>query len=174
MRQRTDDLTESLEQQTATSEVLKVISSSPGELDDVFADILENAVRICEAKFGVMYRYDGEVYRAVALFDVPGELEEFYRQRGPFKASSGSGLDHVAQTKGIVRKADAAAEPVPGAPVTFGGARSLVCVPMLKDNELIGAITIYRQEVRPFGDKQVELVRNSPPRPSLPSKTRGS
>jgi GAF domain-containing protein len=160
LRQRTDDLTESLEQQTATSEVLRVISSSPGGLDPVFTSMLENAVRICEAKFGVMYRYDDEAYRAVALFDAPAKLEEYYRQRGPFKAAEGSGLDHVARTKEVVRKADAAAEPAPGAPVTFGGARSLICVPMLKDNTLIGAITIYRQEMRPFGDKQIELVQN--------------
>ena len=162
LRQRTDDLTESLEQQTATSEVLKVISTSPGELEAVFQSVLEKAVRLCDATFGVMYRYDDRdrTYTAVALFGAPAALQENYGKQGAFTPAPGSSLDHIARTGGVVNKADASAEPAPGAPVIFGGARSLTCVPMTKDSRLIGAITIYRQEVRPFTDKQVELVQN--------------
>ena len=162
LRQRTDDLSESLEQQTATSEVLKVISTSPGELEAVFQSVLEKAVRLCDATFGVMYRYDDRdrTYTAVALFGAPAALQENYGKQGAFTPAPGSSLDHIARTGGVVNKADASAEPAPGAPVIFGGARSLTCVPMTKDSRLIGAITIYRQEVRPFTDKQVELVQN--------------
>jgi GAF domain-containing protein len=161
-QQRTRELSESLEQQTATSEVLKVISTSPGELEAVFQSVLEKAVRLCDSTFGVMYRYDDRdrTYTAVALFDAPAALQENYGKRGAFTPAPGSSLDHVARTGGVVNKADASAEPAPGAPVIFGGARSLTCVPMTKDSRLIGAITIYRQEVRPFTDKQVELVQN--------------
>ena len=162
LRQRTDDLSELLEQQTATSEVLKVISTSPGELEAVFQSVLEKAVRLCDATFGVMYRYDDRdrTYTAVALFGAPAALQENYGKRGAFTPARGSSLDHIARTGGVVNKADASAEPAPGAPVIFGGARSLTCVPMTKNSRLIGAITIYRQEVRPFTDKQVELVQN--------------
>ena len=161
LRQRTTDLTESLEQQTATSEVLKVISTSPGELEAVFQSVLEKAVRLCDATFGVMYRYDDRdrTYTAVALFGAPAALQENYVKRGAITPAPASSLDHVARTGGVVNKADASAEPAPGAPVIFGGARSLICVPMTKNSRLIGAITIYRQEVRPFTDKQVELVQ---------------
>ena len=162
LRQRTDDLSESLEQQTATAEVLSVISSSPGELEPVFQSVLEKAVRLCDATFGVMYRYDDRdrTYTAVALFGAPAALQENYGKQGAFTPAPGGSLDHIARTGGVVNKADASAEPAPGAPVIFGGARSLTCVPMTKDSRLIGAITIYRQEVRPFTDKQVELVQN--------------
>ena len=151
-----------MEQQTATSEVLKVISTSPGELEAVFQSVLEKAVRLCDATFGVMYRYDDRdrTYTAVALFGAPAALQENYGKQGAFTPAPGSSLDHIARTGGVVNKADASAEPAPGAPVIFGGARSLTCVPMTKDSRLIGAITIYRQEVRPFTDKQVELVQN--------------
>jgi GAF domain-containing protein len=156
-----NELRESLQQQTATADVLKVISSSPGELEAVFQSVLEKAVRLCDATFGVMYRYDDRdrTYTAVALFGAPAALQENYGKRGAFTPAPGSSLDHVARTGGVVNKADASAEPAPGAPVIFGGARSLTCVPMTKDTRLIGAITIYRQEVRPFTDKQVELVQ---------------
>ena len=161
LRQRTDDLSEALEQQTATSEVLKVISSSPGELEPVFKAMLENAVRICEAKFGTLFRFDGKVFhRAAATAGVPPALEEFQKQLGPFRPQAGSLFDRALQTRQVVHTADYAAEPKPGPPAKFGGARSTVAVPMLQDDELIGAIIIYRQEVRPFSDKQIELVQN--------------
>jgi len=159
LRQRTADLSESLEQQTATSEVLRVISSSPGALEPVFQAMLEKAVRICDAKFGILWRYDNEAFDPVALFGAPEGLAEFVRQRGRFQPSAGTALDLILRTKDIVRIDDAMKEPALGT-ARRGGARSLIIVPMLKDNALIGAITIYRQEVRRFTDKQVELIKN--------------
>jgi GAF domain-containing protein len=159
LRKRTSDLSEALEQQTATSDVLRVISSSPGTLEPVFQAMLENAVRICDAKFGIMWRYDNEAFDPVALFGAPEGLAEFVRQRGSFQPSPGTALDLILRTKDIVRISDAMTEPALGT-ARRGGARSLIIVPMLKDNALIGAITIYRQEVKPFTDKQVELIKN--------------
>ena len=148
---------EALEQVAATSEVLKVISSSPGELKPVFQAMLANAVRICEAKFGVLFRYDAEFYPA-AWVGVPPAYDEYLRQRGSFRPEVGTPLDRLLQTKDVVHTADElAANQNSSAPAAkFGGARSLIAVPMLKENELIGAIVIYRQEVRPFTDKQIE------------------
>jgi GAF domain-containing protein len=158
-QQRTRELTETLEQQTATADVLRVISSSPGDLEPVFQAMLENAVRICDAKFGIMWRYDTEAFAPVALFGAPEGLAEFVRQRGSFQPSAGTALDLILRTKEIVRISDAMTEPALGT-ARRGGARSLIIVPMLKENALIGAITIYRQEVKPFTDKQVELIKN--------------
>ncbi len=160
LRQRTDDLSKSLEQQTATSEVLRVISSSPGELEPVFETMLANAVRICDAKFGLLYRHDNGTFNPAALFGAPPALAEFVRQRGSFQPEAGTGLDRLLQTKDLVRVADNSAEPAFRAAAKFGRARSLVAVPMLKENVLVGAIIIYRQEVRPFTDKQIELLTN--------------
>jgi two-component system NtrC family sensor kinase len=160
LRQRTDDLTESLEQQTATSEVLRVISSSPGELEPVFQAMLENATRICDATFGVLYRYGNETFDAVAHFGVPPALAEFNRHRRSFQPDAGTALDRLLRTKEVVRIADDLAAPTPSAPSKFGGARTLAVVPMLKENVLVGAISISRQEVRPFTDKQIALVQN--------------
>ena len=160
LRQRTDDLTESLEQQTATSEVLSVISSSPGELEPVFKAMLENATRICEAKFGVLHRFDGQAFHVAAEVGAPLEYTEFNRRRGPFQPSPGGQLERVMLTKQVSHTADAAAEAVPGVAAKLGGARSLVHVPMLKEGNLNGAIVIYRQEVRPFTEKQIALVQN--------------
>jgi signal transduction histidine kinase len=158
LRQRTNDLTESLEQQTATSEVLKVISSSPGELEPVFQAILANATRICDAKFGVLFRYENGMFRAAAILNAPQAFVEFHRNRGSFKPPTGTPLDRLLKAGGAIYSADEATNP--GAPARFGGARSLVTVPMRKDGQLIGAIIIYRQEVRPFTDKQIELLTN--------------
>jgi two-component system, NtrC family, sensor kinase len=160
LRQRTDDLTESLEQQTATSEVLKVISSSPGELEPVFKAMLENAVRVCDAKFGTLFRYDGELLHLAAGTGTPPAFAEFQRRRGPFRTEAGTLHDRVLQTKQVAHSADYAAEPNPGMAAKLGGARSTVVVPMLKDDRLVGTIVIYRQEIRPFTDKQIELVKN--------------
>ena len=154
-----NELRQSLEQQTATAEVLRIISSSPGALEPVFQVMLENAVRICDAKFGIMWRYDNEAFDPVALFGTPEALAEFVRQRGSFQPSAGTALDLILRTKDVVRISDAMTEPAL-ATARRGGARSLIIVPMLKDNALIGAITIYRQQVRHFTDKQVELIRN--------------
>jgi signal transduction histidine kinase len=154
------ELAEAREQQTATSEVLQVISSSPGELEPVFQAMLANAVRICEAKFGTLFRYDGKFFHRAAGIGIPPALVEFQKQRGAFRPNTAGVLTRVMQTKRVAHSADSAAEPNPGAATTLGGARSIVGVPMLKDNELVGAIVIYRQEVRPFTDKQIELVEN--------------
>jgi len=160
LRQRTADLTESLEQQTATSEVLRVISSSRGELEPVFQSMLENATRICEAKFGNLFRFDGENFHPAAQFNTPAALLEAQTRRGPFQPAPGSQLDRVMRTKRVSHTADYAAEAVSSPAVTLGGARSFVAVPMLKDDALIGVIAVYRQEVRPFTDKQIALVQN--------------
>jgi GAF domain-containing protein len=150
---------EALEREKATAEVLRVISSSPGNLEPVFQTLLEKATRICEATFGVLMRFDGEAFRCAALLGAPPALVEFM-QRGPFRPPPGSHLDHVMRPKQVSHTADYAAEGVPAPPVTLGGARSTVDVPMLKDDELIGAFSIYRQEVRPFTEQQIALLTN--------------
>src|SRR5499427_6525598 len=155
-----DELNEALEQQTATSEVLRVISSSPGELEPVFQAMLENAVRICEAKFGTMYRYEGDMFHPIAVLNPPPTLSEFLQQRGAFQPPSGTPLHRLLRTKSVVHSADDSAEQVPSPSAKLGGARSHIAVPMLSENEVIGAIIIYRQEVRPFTDKQIALVTN--------------
>jgi signal transduction histidine kinase len=136
-----------------------VISSSPGDLEPVFQSLLENATRICEAKFGVLMRFDGEAFRCTAHLGTPPALVEFM-QRGPFRPPPGSHLDHVMRTKQVSHTADYAADGVLAPPVTLGGARSTIDVPMLKDDELIGAFSIYRQEVRPFTEQQIALLTN--------------
>jgi signal transduction histidine kinase len=166
LRHRTTELTESLDQQTATSEVLGVISSSPGELETVFRSMLENAVRICQAKFGFMLRYDGDAYHTVAeLCDVPAFIEEM--KRGPLRPHPDSALGCVARTRQAAQIADitehqlyAERNPLFVAGAELGGMRTIVAVPMLKDQQLLGAIAIFRQEVRPFTDKQIALVEN--------------
>ncbi len=166
LRQRTADLSESLEQQTATSDVLRVISGLQAELEPVFQAILENATRICAAKIGILFRFDDGAYTAFATLGVTAEYDEYLR-RGPIRAGPGTGLGRVAASTQTVHIIDIQAEqtyadgdPLRVATAELGGARSLLNVPMLKDGELIGAIGIYRQEVRPFTDKQVELITN--------------
>ena len=169
-----------LEQQTATSEVLQVISSSPGDVQPVFETMLENAVRICDARFGNIFRWDGDAMYLVATHNTPPALAEA-RRRSPIRPSPGHPLGRMLATKAAVHVADLAAgagyterrDPDFVAAVELGGIRTLLLVPMLKKNELIGSFTVYRQEVRPFTDKQIELFRISPPRPSSPSRTRG-
>jgi two-component system, NtrC family, sensor kinase len=160
LRQRTADLSESLEQQTATSDVLRAISSSQGELEPVFRPMLENALRICEAKFGLLFRFDGTRFHPTAGVGTPPEYAEFIKQRGAFAPVPGNRLDDVMRIKKVCHTADRAADAIPGPVVRLAGARSIVCVPMLKNDALIGAILIYRQEVRPFTDKQIALLQN--------------
>ena len=162
LRQRTGDLAESLEQQTATSEVLRVISSSPGDLQPVFAAMLENAVRICDAKFGNIYRWDGELFHLLAAFNTPSALVEA-RTRSPSRPARV--MRRMVESKTAVHVADLAAHedytegyrPASEA-VELGGVRTLLFVPMLKENDLIGSFSLFRQEVRPFTDKQIALV----------------
>jgi signal transduction histidine kinase/CheY-like chemotaxis protein/HAMP domain-containing protein len=168
VEQRTHELSESLEQQTATSEVLGVISSSPGDLKPVFDTMLANAIRLCEAKFGNLFLREGGVFRAVAIHGDSIYLERLRQQPvielGKFPDAP---LGRVAETKDVVHVSDLTAEPayIGRFPplvdlVESAGARSLLIVPMLKEGELLGAIGIYRQEVRSFSEKQIELVKN--------------
>jgi two-component system NtrC family sensor kinase len=160
------ELRESLQQQTATAEVLKVISSSPGELKPVFQAMLKNALRICNAKFGHLLLFDGEMFHAGALEEAPPGYAEIW-QRGPIRAGSKTGLGVMLKTKRVVHVADLRAEaayterdPLRVATVDLAGARTYLGVPMLKGDNLLGAITIYRQEVRPFTDKEIALLIN--------------
>jgi signal transduction histidine kinase len=162
---KTRDLTESLEQQTATSEVLEVISSSPGELQPVFQKMLENATRVCGANFGTMSLYDGDRFRNVALYNTPEEFAEELRE--PIRPHPKSGLATVARTHQAIQIEDLRTQPpyLEGdraviAMSDLAGARTIVIVPMLRENELVGTIAIYRREVRSFTDKQVDLVAN--------------
>ncbi|MFY9957996.1 GAF domain-containing protein, partial [Bradyrhizobium sp.] len=165
LRQRTDDLTESLEQQTATSEVLQVISSTPGELEPVFQKMLESATRICGAKFGSMSLYDGDSFRNVGIYNVPDAYAK--QVQVPIYPHPKSGLATIARTKLPVQIEDLRTQSayLEGAPAVvamsdLAGARTIILVPMLRENQLIGTIAIYRQEVRPFTDKQIDLVAN--------------
>jgi class 3 adenylate cyclase/putative methionine-R-sulfoxide reductase with GAF domain len=156
-----NELRQSLERQTATTDVLEVISRSRGDPQPVFQAILENATHICEAKFGELSVAEGDALRIVAMHNAPPAFVEFQKRRGPlFRPTHGALLDRAMRTKRVSHSADAAAEVVVGNPAKIAGARSTICVPMLKDDALMGAITIYRQEVRPFTDKQIELVQN--------------
>ena len=164
-RQRTQELTEALEQQTATSKVLEVISSSPGELEPVFVAMLENAVRICDAKFGNIYRREGQFLHLAAAHNTPPALAR-ERENVPLTIEQNHLIAPMMVTKAVNQIVDAAADPAyterrdPAAvtAVELGGVRTCIAVPMLKDNELIGSFSLYRQEVRPFTDKQVALV----------------
>ena len=162
---RTRELAESLDQQTATSEVLKVISRSPGELEPVFEAMLASATRICDAKFGNIYRWDGDSLRLVATHNTPPAYAQLRRSL-PFRPGPETPTGRMMATKSATHVADLALEPgyverdplfVEG--VEVGGIRTLLSVPMVKENELIGAFSIYRDEVRPFTDKQIELVK---------------
>src|SRR5262249_47893329 len=161
-----NELRESLQQQTATLEVLQVISSSPGELGPVFETMLGKATRICEANFGILYRFDGNVFRPLALQDAVPAFGEYLR-RNPPRPDPRNALGRLFETKQFVHISDLAAEPAYAereparvATVEIAKARTYLAVPLLKDDELLGAIAIYRQEVRPFTDKQIELVTN--------------
>jgi GAF domain-containing protein/CheY-like chemotaxis protein len=161
-----NELRESLEQQTATSQVLQVISSSPGELQPVFEAMLDNALRICDAKFGHLLLNENGKFRAAALGNVPAGYRELW-EHGPIEPGPRTGLARIVASKQVVHIPDLTADPgyaerdpLRVATVDLAGARSFVAVPMLKDEEVVGAIAIYRQEVRPFTDKQIALVQN--------------
>src|SRR5262249_49317658 len=164
---RSRELSESLEQQTASSEVLQVISCSSGQLEPVFKAMLENAVRICEAKFGTMFLREGDAFRTVALHNAPPAYAEL-RQRDPvIHPHQQSALVRAVATRQVVHIADIRLDQgyLAGAPSSVAiaetaGARTLLLVPMLKDNGVVGAILIYRQEVCPFTHKQIKLVEN--------------
>jgi class 3 adenylate cyclase/putative methionine-R-sulfoxide reductase with GAF domain len=168
LTERTADLTEALEQQTATSDVLQVISSSPGDLEPVFATMLEKAVRICDAHFGNIYRWDGETGHLVATYNTPPAFAEHRRRFPHHRPNPKVGIGRTFAMKETVCVADVSTEasyverrdPSYVAAVELGGVRSYIAVPMLKEGELIGGFTLSRQDVRPFTDKQIDLVKN--------------
>ena len=167
----TRELSEALEQQTATSEVLRVISSSSGDLEPVFEAMLANAVRICEARFGLLYRIKNGAARIISKLGIPPALEAYLR-RGPHRPPLNrlhplTPIGRVIQTHQTVHIADYREDqtyldrdPITVAGIELGGIRTLLVVPMIKNDELMGAIVIFRQEVRPFTDKQIEIVQN--------------
>jgi GAF domain-containing protein len=166
LRQRTSDLTESLEQQTGTAEVLKVISSSPGKLEPVFESLLANAKHLCGAKFGNLWLREGDAFRTVAMHGATPEYSEARRQAPLTRPAADTGLGRVLKTKQVVQIPDIrevpgyVANPVQAPIVQLAGARTMLSVPMLKEEELLGVIEIYRTEVNPFTKKQVELLQN--------------
>ena len=164
LTERTADLTQALEQQTATSEILQVITSSSGDLEPVFATMLEKAVQICDAAFGNIYRWDGQAFHLTATRNTPRAFAET-RRRSTVQPHPLAASGRMVATKTVMHVADLAADqayveriPETVAVVELGGVRTMLAVPMLKENELIGAFTLFRQEVRPFTDKQIALV----------------
>ena len=161
------ELRESLQQQTATADVLKVISSSPGELEPVFRTMLENATNLCGAQFGSMYLRSGDAFELAAAHNTPPDFAE-ERKRAPYRLDRGnSPTNQMVRTKSVIHVADLRShelylsrDPRAVAGVELGGVRSLLLVPMLKEGEVVGCFAVYRQEVRPFTDKQIELVQN--------------
>ena len=165
-QQRTRELTESLQQQTATAEILRVISSSPGELEPVFQNLLDNATRLCVADFGLMFQYDGNSFQLMAQLGADQDYVR-YMQRGPFCPGPETLTGRVLRARGPVQIEDFAKskgyldrDPLVVMAVERGGVRTTLGVPMLRENELIGVISLYRQEVRLFTDKQIELLQN--------------
>jgi class 3 adenylate cyclase len=165
LAEREAELAEALEQQTATAEVLGVINSSPGDLAPVFDAMLDKATRLCDAPSGIFWTFDGEFSRAAALRGIPEPFAEFLRE--PIRLDSETGLGRVLRGAGLAVNPDAskgesyrAGNPQARAFVDLGGARSVVRVPLLKDGKLLGIFTVYRQEVRPFFDKQIALLQN--------------
>jgi GAF domain-containing protein len=166
VRQRTDDLTEALEQQTATADVLRVISSSPGELTPVFTTILDKALDLCEAAFGFVTTYDGERFQRAAERGVPDALAAYFRA-GIDQPRPGDAHWRLLAGEGLIHNLDQMDEdayrlgnPLRRAIVDLGGARSALVVALRKDGALLGALTVYRKEVRPFTDKQITLLQN--------------
>ncbi|HEY7248371.1 MAG TPA: GAF domain-containing protein [Xanthobacteraceae bacterium] len=164
-QQRTRELTESLEQQKATSEVLRVISTSAGALDPVFQAMLVNATRLCEATYGILWLREGNAFQIAAL---KGALAaEHWRKGRLYEPSPNVPLARVRDTRAPVHVADMRedktyldGELLPRTAVEIAGMRTLLSVPMLKDEDVVGAIAIYRTEVRPFRDTQIELLTN--------------
>jgi GAF domain-containing protein len=159
LQERNRQLTEALEQQTATSEILGVIASSPTELQPVFNTILANAIRLCEAQNGAVFRFDGEVFRAVAVNNVSSALQA-YIERTPIQPGRESALRRVGLEKRPVHIPDMLADPECTVPEPYKeeGMRTNLAVPLLKENDLIGAIAIHRREVRPFTETQIRLL----------------
>src|SRR5512139_1890578 len=164
---RTRELAEVLEQQTATGEVLGIIASSPGDVRAVFEAMLAKAVRICGAKFGLLFLYEENTFRMVAMHGVPQSLAELRRREPLLDPAPGTALGRVVATLQPVQVDDVQTDPAYTGNATrragiigAAGARTLIAVPMLKDAKLVGTISIYRQEVQPFGDREIALLTN--------------
>jgi signal transduction histidine kinase len=162
---RTAELSESLDQQTATAEVLEVINASPGDLAPVFEAMLDKATSLCDAAFGILWSFDGELATAAAQHQVPPAFTEFWREprrpgpdTGPGRMMRGEGAHAIDDVKAMA--AYQSGEPLVRAVGDLGGARSIMIAPLRKEEATLGAITIYRQEVRPFTDKQIALLEN--------------
>jgi signal transduction histidine kinase len=165
---RTHELSEALEQQTATSEILRVISSSPTDLAPVFDAILENATRLCDAHMAHLGLYDGEEYKVVAQRGANADFAKWIIERGSFRPSPDGGIGRMIarqQPIHIEDRRDSSEykgrdpdNPVIIALVELGGARTFLAVPMLKEGRVVGGITIYRSVVQPFTQKQIDLV----------------
>src|SRR5262249_712285 len=150
---------------TATAEVLQVINSSPGDLAPVFDTLLDSSLRLCESAYGVLWTYDGECFNAAATRNLPVPLEQFVDR--PYRPSPESGLGRMLRSKKIINLIDLAADdaylsgdPGPVASVELGGARTYLAIPLLREDAVVGAINIYRKEVRRFTDKQIALLEN--------------
>jgi class 3 adenylate cyclase len=167
LRQRTTDLTETLEQQTATSEVLQVISSSPGDVQPVFGTMLEKAVRICDATFGNIYRWRDNALHLASTHNTPPAYAE-HRRRWPMRFDEmPRELRQMVQSQLPVQVSDYVAHvaedqdnSISRMGIELGGIRTVLDVPMVKESELIGAFILSRKEVRPFTEKEIELVKN--------------
>jgi signal transduction histidine kinase len=164
---RTAELKETLDQQTATAEVLQVINSSPGDLAPVFDAILEKATGLCEAAFGTLWIRDGDVFQFAAHHGVPAELERALRGFGPIRPRDRSALRRLLEGEDVVQFHDLAAEALPNSPkgrraalIELGGARTTLWVALRKDDQLVGVVHLYRREVRLFNDRQIALLQN--------------
>ena len=162
---RNRELTEALEQQTATSEILRVISSSPTDLEPVFQTILANATRLCTADLGVLFVYEAESFKPVSVVGATPAYSEFLR-RNTLRPGPRSGLGQLIRQQIPIHIPDISNETAyqerqPGtvAAVELGGARTTLHVPMLREGMLIGAVTIYRREVQPFSENQISLLK---------------
>jgi GAF domain-containing protein len=165
LRQRTEDLSESLQQQTATADVLQVINSSPGQLEPVFAAMLEKATHLCEAAFGILWLCDGEQFRAAALHGAPAAYAEIACK--PMRPLPTNPLGRMLRGERLIVSTDVADEepyrtgdPARLALVDLAGARSVIQVALLRDDMFLGSLTVYRKEVRPFSEKQIALLQN--------------
>src|SRR5580704_5111989 len=164
----TRELAQARGEQTATSEVLSVISSSPGDLEPVFQTMLENATRICHAKFGVLQLYEDRAFRIGAIHNAPSAFAEAMARRELLmRPTPQHPFTRMVTTKEVVQIADLTDSPAYKERdygvvmlVELASARTFLAVPMLKENEVVGVIAIYRQEVLTFTDKQIELVKN--------------
>src|SRR6516164_67428 len=166
LAEREAELAEALEQQTATAEVSQVINSSPGDLAPVFDAILEKAMRLCVAAFGVLWTFEGELGHAAAVRGVPPAFAQFLTQ-GPHRETSGTANSRLRRGEPVLQIADIAdddayrsGDPVRQALVELGGGRTMLVVPLHRDDALLGSFIIYRQEVRAFTDKQIALLQN--------------